>query len=132
MDVDAKNTCLRCYFGDDRAAVAPATWTVVFYDDNPLTVGVELTTGGGYAPKAVANTTANWPVPDGGAIVSTPLDYGTSTGAWSDTAAYLGLKDELGNLWYSRTLAVPIVVTESGQVVPPLRVVVTQNAEDEA
>lgn len=130
MDIAAMNASLKCMFGDTRSAEAPATWTVVLLDGDPLTTGVELTTGGGYAPKAVANTTANWPAPSNGAIVATPLDWGTSTDAWPDTAAYLGLKDASGNLWYSRALAEPIAVEAAGVVVPPVIPVVTMNQQE--
>lgn len=130
MDVAAQNASLKCMFGDTRSAEAPATWTAVLYDGDPLTTGSPLATGGGYAPESVANSTANWPAPTVGAIESEPIDFGTSTGAWSDTATHLGLQDGSGNLWYSRPLAEPITVTAAGVVVPPIRVVVTMNQED--
>lgn len=129
MDVNAKNASLRCMFGDDRSSQAPATWAVALYDADPNLAGVELDATGGYAAQSLANSTANFPAPASGATTSAAVSFGTSSGAWSDTATHVGLKDGSGNLWYSRPLAEPITVTAAGQVVPPVRVVVTMNQE---
>lgn len=134
MDIAARNDALACMFGDARSTRAPATWEVALFDGDPLTTGVELTAGGGYAPKAVANTTANWPEPANGAITAAPIDWGTSTGAWSDTATHFVIRrpGTTGQGWYSRALAEAITVAAAGVVVPPIKPVVTLNQEDDA
>lgn len=134
MDIDARNAALACMFGDAHSTSAPATWSVKLYDGDPLTTGVELDAVGGYAALAVANTTANWPAPSSGAIISAAFDFGTSSAAWSDTATHVVVADGVGatGIWYSRALAEPITVSAAGVVVPPIKVVVTLNQEDDA
>lgn len=128
MDVSARNICLRCVFGDSKAAIAPATWSVHLFDNDPGLGGVEVS-GGGYAAKSVANTTANFPTPTLGHIITAPLSYGTATGAWARIGRYAVLKDTVGGtgLYYARPLLEDIVVTVAGQVVDDVRVVIDWN-----
>ncbi|HKY58312.1 MAG TPA: hypothetical protein VJL80_09765 [Aeromicrobium sp.] len=128
MDVGAANICLRCVFGDDRAAIAPATWEVALFTNFPELGGVELDPVGGYAAASVANTTANWPTPTLGAITSAPISFGTSTGEWSDVATVAVIRAG-GFIYYGRPLMADeeIDVTVAGQVVDQVRVIVDWN-----
>lgn len=128
MDVSARNICLRCVFGDDRATIAPDTWDVALFDNYPDLGGLEVT-GGGYAPVSVAATTANFPVPTLGHIITAPLDYGTATGPWDRIGRVAVLRDTVGGtgLYYARPLLEDIVVTMAGQVVDDVRVVIDWN-----
>lgn len=74
---------------------------------------VELTATGGYAP--VAFSPSGWAAASGGSkTVTTPVSFGTSTGAYSDTAPYWGIVDGSGLLVYSDDLPNDQLVSVGG------------------
>lgn len=90
--VTYEGRALQACYGSQRSALWPATFTLHLYDGHPLDGGTELTSAGGYTSIPVANTDANFPVVSG--EIDGPLqDFPISTGAWSDTGRYAGLKD---------------------------------------
>lgn len=96
--VQYENVTFRCFYGDDRAAIAPASFTLHLYDGHPLNGGVELPATGGYAAVAVANTTANFPAPVNGQQEMVAQPFAASTGAWPNVGRYAVLKDPAGVL----------------------------------
>lgn len=93
-----ENLTFRCFYGDARAAIAPASFTLHLYDGHPLDGGAELPATGGYLPVPVANTTANFPLPVNGQQEMVPQDFAAATAAWPNVGRYAALKDPSGTL----------------------------------
>jgi hypothetical protein len=74
---------------------------------------VELTGDGGYAPVAFAPS--DFAAASGNAASTTvPVDFGTSTDAYSDVANYYGITDSAGVLAFSDVLDTPIAINDVG------------------
>ena len=116
LDVAAQNAGLQAWFGDGRAASMPSSWEVALFDAHPLDGGVELDAVGGYSRLVVANTTANFPTPTSGVVVSVLLTWAAPTDAWSDVATHFLLIDHADSLtrWYVGLLGSAINVTAAG------------------
>jgi hypothetical protein len=94
----------------------PASWEVALFTGHPLDSGVELGAVGGYTRLVVANTSANFPTPTSGAVVSVALTWAAPTAAWSDVATHFLLLDHADSTtrWYVGLLGSAINVTAAG------------------
>jgi hypothetical protein len=116
LDTAAQNAGLQAWFGDGRAASMPASWEVALFTAHPLDGGTELTATGGYTRLVVANTSANFPTPTSGAVVSVALTWAAPTDAWSDVATHFLLIDHADSTtrWFVGLLSQSIDVTAAG------------------
>lgn len=122
-----KDKTLDASYGDGRAASFPAAVYAALYTVAPTDAGggTEVV-GAGYAPVAVANTTANWPAAVGGqksngALIAFPeatADYPAQVTHWSLKDAASGAIIDWGALQTPLTvLAGTQVVFDVGQLV---------------
>lgn len=81
-----------------------------------VALDVELTSGGGYVAQAFAPADFD-PAADSSVSTAAPVDFGTSTDAYDDTATYWGIVDGTGLLVFSNDLDDPIAVIEAGTAV---------------
>lgn len=88
IDAAAENAALDACYGDGHASSWPSSLTIRLYDDDPRDVGEELEEVGGYAPVTIDNDSTNFPDAVAGEKTSAPIDFGTSTDAWSATATW--------------------------------------------
>lgn len=131
LDVAAQNAGLKAWFGDGRALSMPASWEVALWTGHPLDAGsVELGAVGGYARLVVANTSANFPDPTSGVVVSVALTWAAPTAAWSDVATHFLLLDHADSTtrWYVGLFGQAINVTAAGPAVTT-RIQVPWNTE---
>lgn len=112
--VEARNESIGMSYGG--YGTPPTSLEIALLDET----GTELT-GGGYARVTVPNDATTWPSPpSGGQIVSTPISFAASSGAWSDTATLWQIFDAVtGDAWDSGRLADPITVGGAGVVARP-------------
>lgn len=90
-----KNKTLDASYGDGRAAGFPAVVYLTLYTVAPTDAGggTEVV-GGGYAPVAVANTTANWPAAAGGQKSNgTLITFPAATADYPAPVTHWALKD---------------------------------------
>lgn len=98
----------------------PATGALYrLYESDPaletVPASVELS-GSGYTPPAFAS--AGWAAAaDGGKATTSPVSFGTSTAAYTQTATYWAVVDSGGLLVFSDALTEPIDVPAAGTVV---------------
>lgn len=116
LDTAAQNAGLQAWFGDGRATSMPSSWEVALFTAHPLDGGTELTSTGGYTRLVVANTSANFPTPTAGVIVSALLTWATPTAAWSDVATHFLLLDHADSTtrWYVGQLGQAIDIGAAG------------------
>ena len=116
---NAKTKSLQNDFGDNKGAMAPATWYIAIFDGDPTAGGTELTGTGGVARKSVANTTAKWTVSAGQASNAASESHAASTGAWAADGTYAALMSASsgGDLWDVLPLTDPLIVAGAGVVI---------------
>lgn len=83
---------------------------------DPLAGGTELTSTGGYARVAFAPADLD-AAADGAKAWAAPIDFGTSTGAWSDVATHFAIIDGSDLFVYTDDLPDEIAVDETGTAV---------------
>jgi hypothetical protein len=118
----AEDISLDSNYGSGKASNWAGTIYLRLYIGNPTAGGTELTSAGGYAAIAIANTGAsvgtNWPNASGGQKINgTVFTFPTSTGAWSANPTYFWLTDSTPNLLDGGPLSGPVIVPGSGYIV---------------
>lgn len=88
VSATGRNMALDACYGDRRAAHWPATVRVHLFTGDPREGGTELPVAGGYAAVTVNNTSVVFPDASGGVKTTTPIDFGTSTGAYGAVATW--------------------------------------------
>ena len=118
LDVAAQNAALDALLSLDVSGL-PTMYEVALYDVHPLLGGVELSATGGYARPTLNADLVDFPAAASGLKTSVPVSFGTSTGAYSDTATYYVLYDAADSTtrWYYGLLTEEVSVDAAGTVV---------------
>lgn len=98
QSVDGAILSLDAQYGDDAAAIMPASFTIRLYDGDPRDTGEELDSGTdspGYAAlTGVTNNSTNFPAADvDGTKTTAQFTVCTATGTWDAAPAYAALCD---------------------------------------
>ena len=116
--IEWANRSLANDYGDSRGANSPSTVELRLYTADPNNGGTEFS-GAGYAALTVANTSANFPAPDGGEIVTPWLEVFTPTEDVDNPPLWWQLVDpSTGGLMDGEALAAPV----AGVAGTPIRV----------
>lgn len=115
LDVDAQDAALDALFSRDLSGI-PTSWEVALFNDHPAFGGTELAATGGYARAMLNADLTDFPAAADGLKSSVLVDYGTSTGPWSDTARFALLisGDDSTTRWFVITLGQEISVDDAG------------------
>lgn len=133
----AQRLSMRAHFGPDRHADALGTLHFALFRGNPAGAGVEPTSTGGYARKAMANDAALWGTIAAGQVTVSNLvaiAWPVASGLYSVTQAldYWAVFDNAsgGALWYYGALNSTITVTGAGDQprLPAAALTITQGA----
>lgn len=133
----AQRLSVRAHLGPDKHADALGTLHFALFQGNPAGAGVEPTSTGGYARKAMTNDAALWGTIAAGQVSATNLidiAWPSATGLYSITSAlnYWAVFDNSagGALWYYGTLLTTITVTGAGDQprLPAGALTITQDA----
>jgi hypothetical protein len=121
MGTAARRLSVRSHFGPDKHADALPTLYLALFQGDPFGAGVEPTSTGGYARKAIANDGTLWgTVAVGQMQVASLIDvaFVAASGLWSITTAlnYWAVFDNSsgGALWYGGPLSPTITITGAG------------------
>ena len=118
LDTAAQNAALDVLLGRDLTGI-PTAWQVALYTNHPLLGGTELTSAGGYARGSLNNNLTDYPPASAGEKTSVQVAFGTSTGAYSDTAPCAVLIDAADSTtrWFAVFLDPEVSVVAAGAVV---------------
>lgn len=120
--ITARNISIRSHFGADKSSVALPTLYVALFNGNPEGAGVEPTSAGGYARKAVTNDITLWGTISSGAVsVNNAIDivFAAATAVYSQALlTHWAIYDNStgGTLVYSGALTTNVTVTGAGDV----------------
>jgi hypothetical protein len=121
IGVDARRLTLRAHLGANKHADALGTFYVALFRGDPFGSGVEPTSAGGYARKAMTNDVTLWGTIAAGQVSvtsQTDVVFAAATGLYSITNAldYWAVYDNAsgGNLWYAGSLNPTITITGAG------------------
>lgn len=120
--VNARNISIRSHFGADKSAVALPTLYFALLNGDPEGVGVEPTSVGGYARKAMPNDVALWGTIGGSAVsVTNAIDivFATASAVYSQASlTHWAVFDNSagGVLTYAGPLSTAVAVTGAGDV----------------
>jgi hypothetical protein len=120
--VNARNISLRSHFGADKSAVALPTLYFALFNGDPEGAGVEPTSTGGYARKAVTNDIALWGTIGGSAVSvtnATDIVFATATGVYSQASLthWAAFDNSAGGvLTYAGPLTATVAVSGAGDV----------------
>lgn len=130
LSVEARDASLAMSYGAGAGSLAAGSLRLRLFDGDPREGASELGAVGGYVAPVFTNDGTAWPdAPSGGEIVSAPVAFPTSTGAWSGTAYYWLLEDAATGGWWD-SMPLPddgINVTAAGVDVS-VQVVVNYNS----
>lgn len=94
MDTAAIDDLLAGYFGANKGANAPASFTLHLFAGHPDAGGTQLTTG--YTPPTITNDGTSWPAPSNGLLTGAAVGI-TFTATLSALATHWALYD--GAAW---------------------------------
>lgn len=120
--VNARNISIRSHFGADKSTVALPTLYFALFNGDPEGVGVEPTSAGGYARKAVTNDASLWGTIGGSAVSVTnaaDIVFATATAVYSQASlTHWAVFDNStgGALTYAGPLSAAVAVTGAGDV----------------
>lgn len=96
LSVDAASLSLDAFYGDDAAAIMPASFTVRLYIGDPRDTGVELTdtdSPGYVALTGVTNNTTNFPNATSGEKTTATFSVCTADDVWDAAPTWAALCD---------------------------------------
>ena len=120
--VKSRNISIRSHFGFDRGSIALNTLYFALFAGDPVGAGVEPTSVGGYARKAVSNDAVLWGTISSSAVSVTNVSeivFAAATGVYSESVlTHWAIFDNAtgGNLVYSGRLSQSISVSGAGDV----------------